>query len=80
MSEPESTKAYVLARAQRLGVRYERTPDDELAEVITRLSDDEVVTDEIQNLIWALYRAGALNKKEMLDLLHRYLVEKYSTQ
>lgn len=79
MSEPESTKAYVLALAQRLGVRYERTPDDELAEVITRLSDHEVVTDDIENLIVALKRSGVINGVEMVDLLNRYFMEKYPT-
>ncbi|MCL7942924.1 hypothetical protein [Marinobacter sp. ATCH36] len=79
MSEPESTEAYVLALAQRLGVRYEKTPDDELAEVITRLSGDEVVSDDIENLIVALKRAGLISGAEMVDLLSRYLTGKWSS-
>jgi hypothetical protein len=77
MSESESTKAYVLALAKQVGVRYERTPEDELADVITRLSDDDVVTDEIEELIVALKRAGVINGSEMVALLSQYLDEKF---
>jgi hypothetical protein len=80
MSESESTKAYVLALAQQVGVRYERTPEDELADIITRLSDDEVVTDEIEDLIVALKRAGVINGSEMVALLSQYLDEKFKAQ
>ncbi|MBQ0746058.1 MAG: hypothetical protein KBT73_05840 [Marinobacter sp.] len=80
MNSQQSIWTYITDLANQLGIRYEKTPEDELADVITRLSDDEVENDEIQNLIQVLYRAGALNKKEMLDLLHRHLVEKHSTQ
>ena len=73
----QSTRSCIIALADRHGVRYQRTPDDELAEVITRLSDDEVVTDDIENLVVALKRAGAISGAEMVDLLSRYLMEKY---
>ena len=77
MSEPESTEAYVLALAQRCGVRYVKMLDDDLADVITHLSDDEVVPDDIENLIVAMKRAGVISGAEMVDLLSRYLTEKY---
>ncbi|MCK7553420.1 hypothetical protein [Marinobacter goseongensis] len=79
MNDPISTRDYILALAGRFGIRYERTPIDDLADVITHLSDDEVEPDDIQDLLQALHRAGAISKPEMVDLLHRYLTEKYST-
>jgi hypothetical protein len=41
---------YVAELARRHGVVYVRTLHDALAEVITQLSDDEIATDETENL------------------------------
>lgn len=73
MSEPVGTRDDIVALAERLGVRYETTPEDALAEIITRLADDEVVTDDIENSIVVLRRAGTINGGEMVDLLGRKL-------
>jgi len=71
-----STREYVVALAAELGIRYHPTPDDTLAEIATRLAGDDVVTDEIEDLIVTLKRAGAISGNEMVTLLSRYLSEK----
>ena len=48
---------YVAELARKHGIQYVRTADDALAEVITRLADDEIETDETEDLIVALSRA-----------------------
>jgi Glu-tRNA(Gln) amidotransferase subunit E-like FAD-binding protein len=54
-------KSQIVDLAERAGVRYQRLPDDELAEVVTRLSDGDVVADEIEDLVVAMKRADAIN-------------------
>jgi hypothetical protein len=66
------TSLYVAELARKHGVVYVRTPDDELADVISRLSDADVVTDETEDLIVALKRAGIINGAEMVSLLGRH--------
>ena len=68
-------RAYVMDLAKQNGVVYQKTNLDELAEVITRLSDDEVKTDDVQDTLLALLRAGVLNKGEWMQLLINYLRE-----
>jgi hypothetical protein len=51
--------------------------EDDLAEVVTRLSDDEVATDDVEDLVVALRRSGTISGSEMVDLLGQYLNEKY---
>lgn len=75
---PTSAKQMVLDLAHQHGVSYVRTQDDALADVITRLTGDVVVTDEIEDLIVELKRAGAIDEKTMVQLLGRYLAEKKS--
>jgi hypothetical protein len=48
-----------------------------LAEIVTRLSDDDVATDDVEDLVVALKRSGAISGSEMVDLLGQYLNEKY---
>lgn len=57
---------------------YTNLADRPLADVITRLTGDVVVTDEIEDLIVELKRAGAIDEKTMVQLLGRYLAEKKS--
>jgi hypothetical protein len=70
------TSVYVAELARRHGVVSVRTPHDALAEVITRLSDDEIATDETENLIVALKRAGVIDGATLVDLLGRHLDER----
>ena len=62
----------------RHGVRYELTPEDEASAIITHLAGDDVETDEIEDLIAALKRAGVINGPEMVTLLSRHLNAKFS--
>lgn len=68
-------RAYIADLAKRHGVTYVRTGYDALAEVITRLSDDEVETDETDNLLVALCRAKVIDGSMLVTLLGRYLDE-----
>ncbi len=77
-SAPTSAKKMVLDLARQHELSYVRTQDDALADVITGLTGDVVVTDEIEDLIVALKRAGAIDEKTMIELLGSYLVEKES--
>lgn len=49
-------------------------------EIITRLSDDDVVTHDIENLVFELKRSGVITGAEMVDLLGQYLKEKHLKQ
>jgi len=75
VSTSSRTSAYVADLARRHGVAYVRTPHDAMAEVITRLADDDIVTDETEDLIVALKRAGVIDGATMVDLLGRHLDE-----
>jgi len=77
MNAQSTTGEYVIALADKSGIRYHPTPEDALAAIATRLAGDEVVTDEIEDLIVALRRGGAISGDEMVDLLGRYLAEKH---
>ncbi|MBN6739839.1 hypothetical protein JKG47_04695 [Acidithiobacillus sp. MC6.1] len=67
---------YIIALAEKRGVRYVKTANDALADVVTRLSDDEVDTDDTEDLIVALRRANAIDGSTMVSLLGNYLDEK----
>ena len=72
-----SAKSRIVTLAESAGVCYQRTSDDDLAEVISRLSDAEVETDDIEGLVVALKRAGVISGAEMVELLGDYLEEKH---
>lgn len=67
---------YVTGLARQHGVCYIRTPEDALAEIGTCLADDDVVTDDIEDLIVALKRAHVIDAATMVSLLGNYLNEK----
>lgn len=75
-----SARSQIVALAKSRGIRYQRLADDELAEVVTRLSDDNVATDDVEDLVVALKRSGAISGSGMVDLLSQYLNEKYHVQ
>jgi hypothetical protein len=66
---------YVAALAREHGIRYVKTANDALAEVITRLADDEITTDKTEDLIVALRRANVIDGATMVSLLGNYLDE-----
>jgi hypothetical protein len=53
-----------------------RSSDDELADIVTRLSGDDVETDEIEDMLVNLKRSKVISGKEMVFLLGKYLDEK----
>ena len=68
--------SFIATLAKEHGVSFARTGSDALADVITRLADDEVVTDETEDLIVALRRADVIDGPTMVSLLGSYLDEK----
>jgi hypothetical protein len=68
-------RQYILDLAKQHNVAYVRTYGDELADVITKLSGDDVEADDIQLLVRALSRAGVISGKDMVTLLVNYLRE-----
>lgn len=67
---------FIADLARKHGVRYVRTGVDDLADAVTRLSDDVVVPDETEDLIVALKRANVIDSLTMVSLLGNYLDEK----
>ena len=65
----------IRALAQRHGVVYQPTPFDTFAGDVSRLSDAEVVPDEVEDLLQALTRAGAITHAERFALHAAYLRE-----
>jgi hypothetical protein len=78
MRRQSTARSHVIALADRLGVRYQPSTDEALAAVVIRLSGDEVVSDDVEDLIVALRRAESITGAEMVELLSLYLNEKYS--
>ena len=71
---------YVHRLASQHGVCYVKTADDALADVITRLADDEVAMDEVELLLLALERAGAIASADVVPLHVNYLREKFGVR
>lgn len=61
--------------ARQYNVAYVRSRRDVLAHHITRLADDDVELDEIEELLVALQRSGHLSRAEMVQLQAAYLRE-----
>jgi hypothetical protein len=78
---PESGVAdYLTALARQHGVHYTKTPDDAIAEVITRLADDDVEMDDVERLLLALERAGLVASVDVVPLHVHYLREKFGVR
>lgn len=70
-----STAALIRAMAARHRVNYVQTRSDQFANHITRLSDDTIELDEIEQLLIALQRAGHISRDQLVHLQARYLRE-----
>lgn len=75
-TQPGGVRAYVVALARHHGVTYSKSREDALADVVTKLADDEIAPDATEDLIIALRRANVIDGPTMVDLLGRYLAEK----
>ena len=72
---PTSTAAYIRGLAAQHHVAYVQTQSDVLAQHMTRLADDEIEPDEIERMLFALHRAGHLDRRELVQLQMKYLRE-----
>jgi hypothetical protein len=70
-----STAAYIRGLAAQHRVTYAQTQSDVLAQHMTRLADDAIQPDEIERMLFALYRAGHLDRRELVHLQVKYLRE-----
>ncbi len=68
---------YITDMAKQHNIAYVKTFADEWADTVTRLSDDGIESDDIEDLLLALKRAEILNAEDMLSLIVNYLREKY---
>lgn len=71
-----SVADYIRGLAREHNVRYVRTPEDALADVITSLSGNEVIPDEAENLRVTLKRAGVIDESTCVLLLGNHLDER----
>ena len=69
-------KDYIADLARQHGVSYIKTSTDVFAETITRLADDDITTDDTEDLLVALKRAHVIDAETMVALLGNYLEEK----
>jgi len=69
------TATHIRLLAQQHRVVYSQGPNDTLAQHMTRLAGDTVEPDEIEQLLFALQRAGHLTRTEMIRLQAKYLRE-----
>lgn len=67
---PEET---IRQLARQHGIVAERTATDELADTITRLSGDDVIHDEIEDLVVTLRRKGFITSEQATSLYGGYL-------
>lgn len=70
-----STAAYVREFAAQHHVTYVQTQSDLLAQHMTRLADDAIEPDEIECMLFALHRAGHLDRRQLVHLQVKYLRE-----
>jgi hypothetical protein len=70
-----STAAYIRGLAAQHHVAYVQTQSDLLAQHMTRLADDEIQPDEIERMLFALHRAGHLDRHQLVHLQVEYLRE-----
>ena len=73
-----TTQSYVSNLAREHGIACVRQVNDALAEVITQLADDVVVTDATEDLLVALQRAKVIDGPTMVLLLGQYLDESFN--
>jgi len=67
---------FVIDLARKNGIQYIRSGLDDLADVITRLAGDDIVTDETEDLIVELKRAQIIDDSTMISLLGNYFDER----
>ena len=66
-------EAVIRSLAEKHGISPVRTVTDDWADAITRLSGDEVIANEIEDLVVNLRRRGVISAKEATALYGDYL-------
>jgi hypothetical protein len=69
------TESIIRRLAERNHVTYLQTANDVLANDMTRLADDDVKLDPVEQMVIALQRAGHLSRVQAVRLQARYLRE-----
>jgi hypothetical protein len=69
------TESIIRRLAERNHVAYVQTANDVLANDMTRLANDDVKLDPIEQMVIALQRAGHLSRVQAVRLQARYLRE-----
>lgn len=67
---------FELAKAHRIRFSKASASNKQLASMITRLSDDVVVTDKTEEMLIELRRAHVIDNKTMVVILGKYLAER----
>ncbi|MFA5170262.1 MAG: hypothetical protein WC426_01755 [Sulfuriferula sp.] len=73
-------KEYVINLAKKYNIAYMKTYSDEWSDAVTRLSDDDVVMDDVELLLLALERAGVIARADVVPLHVSYLREKFNAR
>jgi hypothetical protein len=68
--------AFVTRLAKRMNVRYVPTVADRWAEHVTALAGDRVTRSQVADQLLALFRANAITKRQLNELLVNHLREK----
>jgi len=66
-------KKFIIHLAEANNINYVKTKGDEIADIITKLSDDNIEEDEIERLIISLERFNIIDSKGSLLLHYGYL-------
>jgi len=61
--------------AHKHHITAQRTPIDDFADDINRLSDAEVKLDEVEQLIVNLRRSGMITSKQLTEFQTQYIIE-----
>jgi hypothetical protein len=75
ISAVKLTESIIRRLAERNHVAYLQTANDVLANDMTRLADDDVKLDPVEQMVIALQRAGHLSRVQAVGLQLRYLRE-----
>ena len=71
-------EAIIRDLAKRHGITAQRIGIDDLANTFARLLDEEVETDEVEQLVINLGRANIISGKKAIELLGKYLEQKFN--
>lgn len=71
-------EAIIRDLAKRHGITAQRIGIDDLADTFAHILDEEVETDEVEQLVINLRRANIISGKKAIELLGAYLSKKFN--